>query len=144
MRWFQRSISLFVEPFLMGPFPWCLHILKMTILPLPVNSPSERELFPANLSAIVSHLFPEYLSTPRQANLLSWARTCVLTLLAPHVCVVPSALIVFVCSYSVMFIMHACVLMISFSMLIRMLLLILPCHYSTLFSCHRYKMLWWL
>ena len=32
---------------------------------------SENELFPANLSVIILHFFPEYLSTPRQANLLS-------------------------------------------------------------------------
>ena len=63
-----------------------------------------------------------------------------LTLLEPCVCVVA------VVSYRFRlqlfhYAYHACVFMIYFAVIIRMLLLMMPCHYSDLFSCHRYKML---
>ena len=38
-----------------------------------LSAPFERETFPAKLFASSSHSFPVYSSTPRQANLLSWA-----------------------------------------------------------------------
>ena len=66
-------------------------------------------------------------------------RTCMLTLLAPCVC--SCSCFTSFSSAVIMPVMHACVFMISFAMLIKMLLLIMPCHYSTLFACHRYKLL---
>ena len=68
-------------------------------------------------------------------------RTCMLTLLAPCVCVCSCSCFTSFSSAVIMPVMHACVFMISFAMLIKMLLLIMPCHYSTLFACHRYKLL---
>ena len=69
------------------------------------------------------------------------SRTCMLTLLATCVCVVAV-----VSHYFRLQLFHyACHARLCFhdifAMLIRMLLLIMPCHYSTLFACHRYKML---
>ena len=69
-------------------------------------------------------------------------RTCMLTFLAPCVCVCScSCFISF--SSAVISLCLSCMLVFhdTFAMLIRMLLLIMPCHYSTLFACHRYKLL---
>ena len=68
-------------------------------------------------------------------------RTCMLTLLAPCVCVV--AVVLYRFHRPVISLCLSCMLVFhdTFAMLIRMLLLIMPCHYSTLFACHCYKLL---
>ena len=73
MRWFQSPRSQFVEPVLVVPLPSCVRTVKMTILPLPVDSPSERELFPVNVSADSPHFFPVDSSSPgKPRQPLAW------------------------------------------------------------------------
>ena len=64
MRWIQSPLLCFIEPVPLESFSPCFNILKMTFLPLHKNSPSERELFPTNLSAASPHFFPVISSTP--------------------------------------------------------------------------------
>ena len=106
--------------------------------------PPRENYFRQKNSAVVSHFFPEYLSTPRQANLLSWAPNlhvdfaCTLCVCSCSCFISFSSAVISLC-LSCMLVIHD-----TFAMLIRMLLLIMPCHYSTLFACHHYKMLWGL
>ena len=73
MRWFQSPLLRLVEPVLLVSFSLWFDTMKMTFLPLPVNSPSERELFPANLSAASPHFFPVPSSPPgKPQNQLAW------------------------------------------------------------------------
>ena len=145
MRWFLCSISLFIEPFLMGQFSWCLHILRMTILPWPVNNPLRERTVSGKSFRHRSTLLPGVFVDPEASQPLIMSPELACWLCLHLVCVCScSCFISF--SSAVISLCLSCMLVFhdTFAMLIRMLLLIMPCHYSTLFACHRYKLLWGL